>query len=126
MPIEFVLFGLTLAGVAFFHQHTLAVALSGLAVILAYQLLISAFPAGPGINGLLAHLEREWVIIANLACLLLGFAILSRHFEKSPVALALPRPLPGDWQGCFALLVGWEPHDPHKPSSPHSIETSEP
>ncbi len=87
MPIEFVLFGLTLTGVAIFHHHTLAVAVSGLAVIIAYQLLFSEFPAGPGLNGLVTHLSHEWVIIANLACLLLGFAILSRHFEKSHVPL---------------------------------------
>ena len=105
MPIEFVLFGLTLTGVAIFHRHTLAVAVSGLAVIIAYQLLFSAFPAGPGLNGLVTHLSHEWVIIANLACLLLGFAILSRHFEKSHVPLALPRLLPTDWKGCFALLA---------------------
>ena len=67
VPIEFVLFGLTLTGVAVFHHHTLAVAVSGLAVIIAYQLLFSAFPAGPGINGLLTHLSHEWVVIANLA-----------------------------------------------------------
>ncbi len=105
MPIEFVLFGLTLTGVAIFHHHTLAVAVSGLAVIIAYQLLFSEFPAGPGLNGLVTHLSHEWVIIANLACLLLGFAILSRHFEKSHVPLALPRLLPDDWKGCFALLA---------------------
>ena len=45
------------------------------------------------------------MIIANLACLLLGFAILSRHFENSHVPLALPRLLPTDWKGCFALLA---------------------
>ena len=105
MPIEFVLFGLTLAGVAILHHHTLAVALIGLAVIAVYQLLFSAFPPGPGVAGLVAHLSHEWVIIANLGCLLLGFAILSRHFEKSHVPLALPRLLPGDWKGCFALLA---------------------
>jgi Na+/H+ antiporter NhaD/arsenite permease-like protein len=45
------------------------------------------------------------VIVANLACLLLGFALLSRHFEKSHAPLALPRLLPDDWKGCFALLA---------------------
>jgi Na+/H+ antiporter NhaD/arsenite permease-like protein len=45
------------------------------------------------------------VIVANLACLLLGFAILSRHFEKRHAPLALPRLLPDDWRGCFALLA---------------------
>jgi len=48
VPIDFILFALTLVGVAVFHHHTLAVALTGLAVIIAYQLLFSAFPAGPG------------------------------------------------------------------------------
>ncbi len=55
--------------------------------------------------GLAAHLSHEWVIVANLACLLLGFALLSRHFEKSHAPLALPRLLPDDWKGCFALLA---------------------
>ena len=105
MPIDFILFGFTLAGVAVFHHHTLSVALTGLAVIIGYQLVFSTFPEGPGLAGLAAHLTHEWVIIANLACLLLGFAILSRHFEKSHVPLALPKLLPDDWKGCFALLV---------------------
>ena len=105
MPIDFILFALTLAGVAIFHHHTLTVALTGLAAIVIYQLLFAAFPAGPGLGGLATHLFHEWVIVANLALLLLGFAILSRHFEKSHVPLALPRLLPDDWKGCFALLA---------------------
>ncbi|MFA5907336.1 MAG: hypothetical protein WC815_01025 [Vicinamibacterales bacterium] len=104
VPIDFVLFALTLAGVAIFHHRTLEVALSGLAVIVLYKLALGTFPAGPGIDGLLTHLGHEWVIVVNLACLLTGFAILSRHFEKSHVPLALPRLLPDDWKGCFALL----------------------
>ena len=105
MPIEFILFGLTLAGVAVFHHHTLYVALAGLAAIVGYQLVFTTFPEGPGLPGLTSHLRHEWVIVANLACLLLGFAILSRHFEKSHVPLSLPKLLPDDWKGCFALLV---------------------
>ncbi len=42
MPIDFVLFGLTLTGVAIFHHHTLEVAVSGLAVIIFYQILFSS------------------------------------------------------------------------------------
>jgi Na+/H+ antiporter NhaD/arsenite permease-like protein len=105
VPIAFVLFALTLAGVALFHHHTLAVALTGLAVITIYQFQFGEFPPGPGLAGLIAHLQHEWVIVANLGLLLLGFAILSRHFEKSHVPLALPRLLPDDWKGCFALLA---------------------
>jgi len=99
------LFGLTLVGVAIFHHHTLYVALAGLAAIITYQWLFTSFAEGPGLAGLTAHLAHEWVIVANLACLLLGFAILSRHFEKSHIPLALPKLLPDDWKGCFALLA---------------------
>ena len=105
IPVEFLLFGLTLAGVALFHHHTLQVALSGLAAIVLYKVAVSGFDTGPGVGGLLAHLGHEWVILANLAGLLLGFAILSRHFEKSHVPLALPRFLPDDWKGGFVLLA---------------------
>ncbi|MDO8679805.1 MAG: citrate transporter [Acidobacteriota bacterium] len=105
VPIDFMLFGLTLLGVAIFHHHTLEVAVSGLAAITVYKTLFSPFPTGPGLPGLTAHLSHEWVIVANLACLLLGFALLARHFEKSHAPLALPRLLPDDWKGCFALLA---------------------
>ena len=105
VPIDFILFGLTLLGVALFHHRTLEVAVSGLAAITVYKILFSPFPSGPGVPGLAAHLSHEWVIVANLALLLLGFALLSRHFEKSHVPLALPRLLPDDWKGCFALLA---------------------
>ena len=63
----------TLLGVAIFHHRTLQVALAGLAAIAGYQLFITQFPTGPGVAGLISHLHHEWVIIANLACLLLGF-----------------------------------------------------
>ena len=33
IPVDFILFGLTLLGVALFHHHTLAVALTGLAAV---------------------------------------------------------------------------------------------
>ena len=42
---------------------------------------------------------------ANLLCLLVGFALLSDHFEKSHASQVLPRFLADDWKGCFALLV---------------------
>jgi len=105
VPIDFILFGLTLLGVALFHHYTLRVALTGLVVITAYKLAFTGFRTGPGIGGLLAHLGHEWAILANLFLLLMGFAILSRHFEKSRVPLVLPRFLPVDWKGCFALLA---------------------
>ncbi|HTP48013.1 MAG TPA: citrate transporter [Casimicrobiaceae bacterium] len=105
VPLDFILFGLTLAGVALFHHYTLPIAVSGLAVITLYKLAFTGFKEGAGLGGLAAHLGHEWVVLANLFCLLMGFALLSRHFEKSRVPLELPRYLPDDWKGGFLLLV---------------------
>jgi Na+/H+ antiporter NhaD/arsenite permease-like protein len=105
IPIDFVLFGLTLAGVAIFHHHTLRVALIGLGAIVAYQLAFTGFKTGPGLGGLVAHLQHEWVTLINLLLLLVGFALLSRHFEKSRVPITLPRFLPDGWKGGFVLLA---------------------
>ncbi|HUL91757.1 MAG TPA: citrate transporter, partial [Burkholderiales bacterium] len=73
--------------------------------ITLYKLGFTGFKEGAGLAGLAAHLHREWVILANLLCLLLGFALLSRHFEKTRVPAVLPRFLPHDWKGAFILLV---------------------
>ncbi len=105
IPVDFILFALTLLGVALFHNYTLYVALTGLATITVYKLLVTGFKSGPGLAGLAAHLGHEWVVLANLFCLLMGFALLSRHFEKSHVPVVLPKYLPGDWKGGFVLLV---------------------
>ena len=105
VPVDFVLFGLTLLGVALFHRYTLQVALTGLAVIAAYKVAFTGFNDGPGLAGFASHLHHEWVILANLFLLLMGFALLSRHFEKSRVPVVLPRFLPTDWKGAFVLLV---------------------
>ena len=105
IPIEFVLFALTLAGVAFFHRQTMKVALTGLAAISGYKIGFKEFKGGPGIAGFADHLAHHWVILANLFCLLSAFALLSRHFEKSRVPLALPKFLPHDWKGGFILLA---------------------
>jgi len=105
IPIEFVLFGLTLLGVALTHKHALQVALGGLAVITAYKVLVAGFPAGAGLGGLMGHLSHEWVILANLLALLVSFALLARHFEQSRVPEWMPAMLPDDWTGGFVLLV---------------------
>ena len=105
VPAEFVLFALTLAGVALLHRHSLQVALAGLAVLTLYKLGYAGFKTGPGFDGLAQHLAHEWVILANLFALLLGFALLSKQFEESRLPLVLPRFLPDDWRGGFMLLV---------------------
>ncbi len=105
VPVDFILFALTLVGVALFHKRTLQVALSGLAVIVLYKLAFTGFKTGPGLGGLALHFGHEWVILANLLGLLLGFALLSNHFERSKVPEVLPHYLPDDWKGGFVLLA---------------------
>jgi Na+/H+ antiporter NhaD/arsenite permease-like protein len=105
IPVDFILFALTLAGVAIFHHHTLGVAVTGLVVITSYKLLFTDFAGVPGVGGLVAHLQHEWVTVANLFGLLLGFALLSKHFEDSRVPAILPRFLPDDWKGGFVMLI---------------------
>ena len=105
IPLEFILFALTLIGVMLFHDKTLYVGLTGLTTITLYKLLFTGFNAGDGLPGLLSHLGHEWVMLANLFCLLMGFSLLSRHFEKSHVPVVLPKYLPDDWRGGFMLLV---------------------
>jgi Na+/H+ antiporter NhaD/arsenite permease-like protein len=105
IPVDFVLFALTLLGVALFHNATLYVAVTGLTVISLYKVFVTGFHTGAGFVGLIGHLGHEWVTLANLFCLLTGFALLARHFEKSHLPTVLPRFMPGEWKGAFVLLV---------------------
>ena len=105
IPVDFILFALTLLSVALFHRHTLRVAVSGLLVITLYKLAFTGFFGAPGLAGLAAHLRHEWVTLANLFGLLLGFALLAKHFEQSQVPAVLPRYLPDDWKGGFVMLL---------------------
>jgi Na+/H+ antiporter NhaD/arsenite permease-like protein len=104
-PVDFILFALILLGVALFHDHTFKVAVTGVSVIVLYKLLFTGFATGPGVHGFAVHLGHEWVTLANLLFLLLGFVILARHFEKSHVPVILPKYLPDNWVGAFVLLV---------------------
>jgi Na+/H+ antiporter NhaD/arsenite permease-like protein len=105
IPVDFILFALTLIGVAIFHHKTLEVALTGLAAIVLYKLLFTGFKFGAGLAGLGLHMQHEAVILSNLFLLLMGFAILSRHFENSRVPDTMPSLLPDGWQGGLALLA---------------------
>ena len=98
IPLEFVLFGVTLAGVAILHRRNLEVALIGLAAISAYKWFAFDY-------ALATHFLHEWKLLLNLLGLLLGFAILARHFEDSGVPDLMPRLLPDDWTGGFLLLI---------------------
>jgi Na+/H+ antiporter NhaD/arsenite permease-like protein len=105
IPVDFILFALTLIGVALFHHRTLEVALTGLAAIVLYKLIFTGFKFGTGLSGLALHMHHESVILVNLFLLLMGFAILSRHFENSRIPDEMPAFLPDGWQGGLALLA---------------------
>jgi uncharacterized membrane protein len=72
-----------LLGIAIFHRHVLPVALAGLVATTAYKLSFTGFKEGVGLAGLAAHLLDEFSLLANLFLLLMGFALLARHFEES-------------------------------------------
>ncbi|HEX7061018.1 MAG TPA: citrate transporter [Woeseiaceae bacterium] len=97
--VEFLLFALTLIGVALFHTRTFEVALTGLAAILTVRLLTDAE------FDLTGHFAVEAPVLLNLLGLLLGFAVLARHFEESQAPKLMPRVLPDNWSGGFVLLL---------------------
>ncbi len=99
---EFVLFALTLLGVALFHKQTMWVALTGMTLILIYKLVFND-PVAP--FQLIRHLGEEGRTLINLMGLLLGFALLSKHFEESHVPALLPNYLMSGWIGAFTLLA---------------------
>jgi Na+/H+ antiporter NhaD/arsenite permease-like protein len=105
IPVDFILFALTLLGVALFHNYTFYVALAGVSSVALYKILFTGFKTGAGVAGFAGHLGHEWVTLANLFCLLMGFALLARHFEKSRIPEMLPKFLPNDWKGAFLLLA---------------------
>ena len=104
IPAEFLIFAAMLAGVAIFHRHALTVALCGLVALVAYALALGGFRE-QGVAGLLVHFSHEWAVLVNLLALLLGFALLARHFELTAIPEVLPRFLPDDWKGGFTLLA---------------------
>src|SRR6185369_8386113 len=105
VPVDFLLFALILAGIAFFQDQTFRVAVTGLAVVTLYKIAFTGFPQGAGVAGFVGLLGHEWVTLANLFFLLMGFALLSKHFEDSNVPIELPKILPDDWKGGFMLLA---------------------
>ena len=102
--IEFIFFALTLLGVALFHKYTLQVALAGAVVITGFKLAFTSFDVPEHFLGGGGQ-EGEWGLILNLLGLLVGFAVLAKHFEYSRLPELLPRWLADDWKGGFVLLV---------------------
>lgn len=102
--IEFILFAITLLGVAIFHHKTMYVALLGLAAILIVKYGFSEFSMSEHFFGSVEK-EGEWRILLNLLGLLFGFAILAEIFKESRFPEILPNFLPDGWKGGFVLLL---------------------
>ncbi len=98
VPVEFILFGLTLLGVMLLHGQHLKVAFGGLFAIIVYKLLFDDM-------SLVAHFEHEAMLLLNLLGLLVGFELMAEHFQKSHLAKKVPAILPDDWKGPFVLLM---------------------
>lgn len=113
--IEFILFALTLVGVALFYDKTFWVAIIGLSVILLFKFIFDPsfnftehFLGNTSLFDQLADKnlrQGEWSTLLNLLGLLLGFAILAKHFDGTGIPAILPRYLPNDWKGPFVLLI---------------------
>jgi Na+/H+ antiporter NhaD/arsenite permease-like protein len=99
VPVEFLVFGLVLLGVALAHRYALWIALGGAVVLTTWSLI-----AVPGFD-LGHHLGEEWRILVNLFGLIVGFALLADHFEGSGVPDRVPRVLPRGAVGAFVLLA---------------------
>ena len=98
IDLEFILFGLILLTVSLFHRYTMYTALTGLLSVVLYKVVILHYP-------MIEHLDEEKMILINLLGLLLGFALLARHFEESHVPKLIPALLPSGWKGPFILLI---------------------
>jgi Na+/H+ antiporter NhaD/arsenite permease-like protein len=105
LPVEFLLFGSVLVGIALFHRYALPIAWCGLCAIALVKILFTGFAAGPGFAGLAALVRAEAVTLTNLLGLLLGFPLLARQLEQSGLPSLLPRHLPRGWSGPFGLLL---------------------
>ena len=106
VPLEFVFFAAVLAVIAAAPRAAGRAAALGALGISLYKAVCSRFDEGAGWAGLAAHAAHEWVGLANLLALLLGFALLARHFENSRAAHALHRALGGGAAAGFTLLIG--------------------
>ena len=89
IPLEFIIFCLTLAGIAVFHRHSFHFAVGGLLILLAFKIGFLHFD-------IIHHLNTERSILLNLIGLLMGFAVLSKLFEESNLPAIFPKILPDD------------------------------
>lgn len=105
MSVELLLLATTLAAVALIERRATALALAGLAALVAFKLGFAGFEEGAGGAGLARHLQAHARQLANLAGLLPAFAIVADRFSQGGTPAALQRFLPAGAPGAFALLA---------------------
>jgi hypothetical protein len=59
IPLDFVIFATILLGVALFHHSTLAVALTGLAILVAYKLVFTGFSPASRFSSRTSSFSRD-------------------------------------------------------------------
>jgi len=94
IPLEFVIFGIVLIAISIYQRFALPVAAAGLAVLVLFRLAAGGQGTAGNARLVAAHFAGNWVSLANLFLLLLGFAVLSNQFERSQLPEAMPRWLP--------------------------------
>jgi Na+/H+ antiporter NhaD/arsenite permease-like protein len=90
--------------VALFHRRALPVAFAGLVLTILVR-VINAPARIDAAYETAFHFASEWVPLANLFLLLLGFAVLANQFEQSNLPEVIPSKLPDGWLGGIALLA---------------------
>src|SRR5213076_1820440 len=86
IPVDFILFGLTLAGVAVFHKCTMRAALTGLVTVIIYKIAFKGFKTGEGVMGFISHVGHEWVFW-SACCAFRWFCAVVPAFRKKPAAI---------------------------------------
>jgi hypothetical protein len=105
IPVDFILFALTLLGVALFHHHTLRVALTGLVTIALYKIFFTGFKTSPGATGFLFS-SRSGVGHPHQPALFADrLHALVAPFREKPRAGRAANFMPHDWKGAFLMLV---------------------
>ncbi|HNQ12851.1 MAG TPA: SLC13 family permease, partial [Bacteroidia bacterium] len=104
IPIEFILFGVTLLGIVLNHKKAIYIGLTGMIAVLLYSKFISNVNLTEHFIGN-EHHEGEWRIMLNLFGLLTGFSILAAYFEKSELPQYISTRLSHKWYGHLTLLI---------------------
>lgn len=66
----------------------------GLVTVVGYMLVFIGLKISGELPSLALHMQHEWITLANLFLLLIGFMRLSVHFKKSSIPDEMPALLP--------------------------------